>query len=474
MEIEIKTEIRQLISSQQARHYNVLPIDSTENGLEFYIPDDKNPAEHKDELEFLFDRPVFLKVVSKAVFLKGINKYYPQGQRTEQSFGAQFAVSDEDCVQNLIEEANSLNSSDIHFEKFEEKGRIRIRIDGKLAEKYIVPAQEYATLVNKVKILAHLDIAEKRLPQDGRIYFDKGNVSFDIRVSILPTLHGEKVVLRLLSKNASSLDIRDLGMSVSQQNQYLEAIKKPQGIILISGPTGSGKTTTLYATLKQLNKTVSNILTVEDPIEYTLEGINQVQVKENIGLTFSKALRTFLRQDPDIIMLGEIRDAETAQMAIRAALTGHLVLSTVHTNSAIGTIYRLIDMGVPAYLLASTINISIAQRLVRLLCPHCKAEQPFYEKLLPPDFSIPSELLFHMTPVGCERCYYTGYTGRIAIYEMIGLGDQLRLKIKNGEAIHGEAIRGLKRLSDQAFTLLKEGETSLEEIYPLLSDTVIE
>ena len=279
-----------------------------------------------------------------------------------------------DFLEKLLLTAKDIGSSDIHFEPYEYSCRVRFRLDGKLKEQFIISLEEYPVIINKLKIKANLDISEKRLPQDGRMTVKANADAFDIRVSTLPTLHGEKIVLRILSKDATHINLSGLGFSESELQTYTETLKKPNGIILISGPTGSGKTTTLYATLKLLNNEKTNILTIEDPIEYTLEGINQVQLKESIGLDFASTLRTFLRQDPDVIMVGEIRDVKTANMAIRAALTGHLVLSTIHTNSAWATISRLIDMGIPSFLIARTLNVSVAQRLVRILCSTCKEE----------------------------------------------------------------------------------------------------
>ena len=348
-----------------------------------------------------------------------------------------------------------------------------MRIDGKLIERYVLKKQDYPAIVNKVKIKSNLDIAEKRLPQDGRLFFNTGTDSFDIRVSVLPTLHGEKIVLRLLSKDATEIEISELGMSQVQLENYMEAIRKPHGIMLISGPTGSGKTTTLYATLKVLNNEYSNILTIEDPIEYTLEGINQVQLKESIGLTFASALRTFLRQDPDIIMLGEIRDSETAQMATRAALTGHLVLSTIHTNSAWGTFSRLIDMGVPPFLLSNTLNVSVAQRLVRLLCPECKSKQVFEPSLFPKNFRSKKEISHHYIPVGCESCYYTGYKGRKAVYEIIPVDEEVGKAIKENQLDGADYLgaQNIKTLADQAISLFESGQTSIDEIYSILMNS---
>jgi len=324
--------------------------------------------------------------------------------------------------------------------------------------------------VNKIKIMSHMDIAEKRLPQDGRIFFNKDGMKFDIRVSVLPTLHGEKVVLRLLNNDATDIELETLGFSTTDLENYQEGIKQHNGILLISGPTGSGKTTTLYATLKLLNQEERNIVTIEDPIEYTLEGINQVQLKESIGLDFASALKTFLRQDPDIIMLGEIRDKDTASMAIRASLTGHLVLSTIHTNSAWDTVSRLIDMGVPSYLIASTLRTSVAQRLVRILCPSCKGKRRFDANTLPKGFKPYQEVEEDYYAVGCEECHYTGYKGRKAIYEVIPIDREVASLIKsNAQDINTQLEeKNIKSLAANAYQMFADGETSLEEIYSLL------
>lgn len=373
-------------------------------------------------------------------------------------------------LKDLIAEARLLKSSDIHIETYEHDCRVRIRVDGMLVPRYLIEKQQYPSLINKIKISANLDIAEKRLPQDGRIFYQNGADRFDIRVSFVPTLHGEKVVLRLLSNDASGIRLAALGFSDMDLHHYQEGLKNPCGIILISGPTGSGKTTTLYATLKQLNQSTRNILTIEDPIEYTLEGVNQVQVKESIGLTFAIALRTFLRQDPDVIMLGEIRDADTANMAIRAALTGHLVLSTIHTNSAWGTVSRLADMNIPPFLIANTLNTSVAQRLLRLLCPACKRREPIATASFPAGFSPRDLPEWHYLPGGCSECFQTGYSSRKAIYEVIPidreLSEEIKLRTTRVDAILEK--KGIRSLSQNAYSLFKEGKTSLEEIYPVL------
>ncbi|MEL6357950.1 MAG: GspE/PulE family protein, partial [Bacteroidota bacterium] len=316
-----------------------------------------------------------------------------------------------------------------------------------------------------------LDIAEKRLPQDGRIQHRWGEKPVDIRVSTLPTMYGEKIVMRLLINRTDQLELSDLGLRDKALEDYLSATRRPSGITLISGPTGSGKTTTLYATLKLLNEIDRNIITIEDPIEYTLEGINQVQLREAIGLDFASALRTFLRQDPDTIMVGEIRDLDTARMAVRASLTGHQVLSTIHTNNAWGIVSRLLDLGLPAYLLADTLNAAVAQRLVRTLCPHCKQARYITNEDLPAGFAKIEDPMLVYEPQGCPNCYFTGYTGRKGIYEVILIDRELAQAIRQKELDVRDILRekGIKSLGEQAFALLRSGNTALHEVYPLLT-----
>jgi type IV pilus assembly protein PilB len=465
--IVLPVELQQLITTEQAWYYNVVPKAVNDKQIEFYANGTSNNSELKEELEVIFGKKIVFENVASEVVQKTLSKYYRKNAGSIDGKQSKiYSNKSDDFLQSLIEEAKSLGSSDIHVEAFEEKCRVRIRIDGVLIERYILNKTEYPSLINKIKIKANLDIAEKRLPQDGRIFYSSGDMKFDIRVSILPTLHGEKIVLRLLSNDATGINIEQLGFSETDLKNYMAGIKKPNGILLISGPTGSGKTTTLYATLNILNSEKTNILTIEDPIEYTLEGINQVQLKENIGLTFASALRTFLRQDPDIIMLGEIRDAETAQMAIRAALTGHLVLSTIHTNSAWGTVSRLLDMGVAPFLLANTLNTTVAQRLVRLLCPECKTKEKFKKELLPKNFPITEEVKEHFVPHGCESCYYTGYKGRKAIYEVIPIDYEFANQIKDNNHNIDTLLksRNIKGLIENAYALFRNGETSLEEV----------
>lgn len=458
------------ITKEQAWHYRILPKEDRNGELTLICDDEVQDDFLSNELEVVLGKSVLLEKRPAAVVSQLLNQYYLKESGQHQFQKIAIAAEGEGFLNDLISEARNLKSSDIHIEIYEERCRVRIRIDGMMVERYVLKKTEYPALINKIKIMANLDIAEKRLPQDGRINFKDEQQQFDIRVSILPTLHGEKVVLRLLNNNAANIDLNHVGFSDFDLENYLQGVKRPNGIILISGPTGSGKTTTLYATLKYLNKETRNILTIEDPIEYTLQGINQVQLKESIGLTFASALRTFLRQDPDVIMVGEIRDPETANMAIRAALTGHLVLSTVHTNSAWGTVSRLMDMGIPSFLVANTLNTSVAQRLVRLLCQHCKEKAPFDPAAYPRQFKPFAPVNEQFLAKGCEACFYTGYSGRKAVYEVIPMDHELTLEIKKGNMYINPLLdaRGIKTLGENAFALFSSGQTTIEEIYPLL------
>ncbi|HEX2395154.1 MAG TPA: GspE/PulE family protein [Bacteroidales bacterium] len=473
--LKLNTELQQLITTDQAWQYSIIPKSYDNEKYVFYIDEDKISLDLINELELLFGKKVELLKTSSHIINVTLGKHYRKGNKKEsRKTWINYNSNSDDFLNNLIGEANAIGSSDIHIEAYENSCRVRMRIDGKLVERYILNPSDYPALINKIKIKSNLDIAEKRLPQDGRINFISGTSRFDIRVSILPALYGEKAVLRLLSKDSTNIDIEALGFNQLQLDQYLQAIRKPHGIILISGPTGSGKTTTLYATLKILNSEAANILTIEDPVEYTLDGINQVQLKESIGLTFASALRTFLRQDPDIIMLGEIRDGETAHMAIRAALTGHLVLSTIHTNSAWGTINRLIDMGIPSFLIANTINLTAAQRLVRILCPDCKKLESFSKSLYPSSYSQPRQISKHYVAKGCDKCYYTGYKGRKALYEVIPIDYELSEIIRQGKNSAEDVFSRYKitSLSDSAFKLFENGDTSIEEVYSLLMNNI--
>ncbi|MEP3210680.1 MAG: ATPase, T2SS/T4P/T4SS family [Maribacter sp.] len=462
----ISTQLQQRVSSDQAFHYRIVPVKEENGTLTFKTDSDDVDALLK-ELTIVLDSKVRLETCKKQELQNYLTANYRQAKKANKG-NLNYTP---DFLEKILITAKEIGSSDIHFEPYETRCRIRFRIDGKLVEQFNIPIHEYPVIINKIKIRADLDISEKRLPQDGRITMKSDAEEFDIRVSSLPTLFGEKIVLRILSKDAASIDIADLGFTKQELRIYKEAIRKPSGIVLISGPTGSGKTTTLYATLKLMNSVDTNILTIEDPIEYTLEGINQVQLKESIGLDFSKALRTFLRQDPNIIMVGEIRDVKTANMAIRTALIGRLVLSTIHTNSAWATISRLIDMGIPSFLIATTLNLSVAQRLVRKLCSKCKREEKVATDLFPDGFKLPPSLTQHFKATGCARCHHTGYHGRKAIYEIIPITKELVFRIKNNVTEIDDYIEENKivTLKQNALQMIQNGETAIEEVYSLLT-----
>jgi len=468
--LPLSAELQQLITSEQAWHYRIVPKAVSDDMLEFFADNAHFNASHKVELEMLLGRVIKTDFIQAEQITITLGKYYRRGKQEHKARKVWTSTNQDEFLPALIAEARQMNSSDIHLECYEDKCRIRLRIDGRLIERFVIPRTDFPGLINRVKIKAQLDISEKRLPQDGRIVFTDDSDRFDIRVSVLPTLYGEKIVLRLLGYNANNFRLEDLGFNKDELDRFMNGIRRPHGLVLISGPTGSGKTTTLYAALNLLNKEQTNILTVEDPVEYTLEGINQVQLKESIGLTFAQALRTFLRQDPDIIMLGEIRDVETAQMAIRAALTGHLVLSTVHTNSAWGTASRLIDMGIPAYLLAGTLNTTLAQRLIRILCVHCKQKVALEQNQIPNNFKIPSQVSYQNISKGCEECHFTGYHGRRAIYEVIGIDEELAdcIRQKSDKVNDQYKKKGIRTLADNAWQLFADGLTSFDEVYPLL------
>jgi general secretion pathway protein E len=370
-------------------------------------------------------------------------------------------------INAILGEAIKENASDIHVETFEKRLVIRFRIDGILRE-MVQPKRELAALlVSRIKVMAKLDIAEKRVPQDGRISLRVGGREVDIRVSTLPSANGERVVMRLLDKQAGRLTLQHLGMSERDRTLMTEAVKKPHGIILVTGPTGSGKTTTLYASLVSLNDGTRNILTVEDPIEYHLEGIGQTQVNAKVEMTFARGLRAILRQDPDVVMIGEIRDKETAEIAVQASLTGHLVLSTLHTNTAIGSVTRLVDMGIEPFLLSSSLLGVLAQRLVRVLCPSCK--QPYQADaaecaLVGADPAAPPTL--HHA-VGCAECRQLGYRGRTGIYELVMFDDALRTLVHNG-ASEQEMTQHARQfgpsIRDDGMRRVREGATTLEEV----------
>ncbi|MPW26314.1 type II secretion system protein GspE [Alkalibaculum sp. M08DMB] len=371
-------------------------------------------------------------------------------------------------VNNIIETGVRDGASDIHIEPFEERIRVRMRVDGRLVEMMKLDIRTHNAIVSRIKILSDLNIAERRLPQDGAVLMKVENRDIDFRVSILPTIYGEKVVIRILDKGKFKLDIRELGFTDYEMNRVKEFIAAPHGIILITGPTGSGKTTTLYTILKELNKMQDNIITVENPVELKLDGINQVQVNAKTGLTFLSGLRSILRQDPDVIMIGEIRDVETSEIAIRAAITGHLVLSTIHTNDAVSTINRLLDMGIAPYLVSSSILGIISQRLVRQLCPKCKSSYlgTIEEKEI---LGIPldDEIILYK-PKGCAICSNVGYKGRIGVHEVVKINKELREGIMQGlsyDRLNQIARKsGMVSLLENSKELILKGSTTIEEI----------
>ncbi|ADU66018.1 general secretory pathway protein E [Desulfurispirillum indicum S5] len=371
-------------------------------------------------------------------------------------------------INALLTEAIRENASDIHIETFERNLIVRFRIDGVLRE-MVRPKRALAPLLtSRIKVMARLDIAEKRIPQDGRISLKVGGKEVDVRVSTMPSINGERIVLRLLDKQAGRLDLAQLGMSTQNARLLNDIIHKPHGIILITGPTGSGKTTTLYAMLTRLNDKSRNILTVEDPIEYNLEGIGQTQVNTKIDMTFARGLRAILRQDPDVVMVGEIRDLETAEISIQASLTGHLVLSTLHTNSAAGAITRLQDMGIEPFLLSSSMLGVLAQRLVRVLCKHCREAYEASEEecaLLQVNGSLQAPVIYRAT--GCKECNHLGYRGRTGIYELITFNDELRTMVhrrSSEQELEAYARKHSASIRADGARKVLEGETTLEEV----------
>jgi len=446
-----------------------------------------------DELTLIFEGKTRLAIAAETTIIDAINRFYPlEGTKQmmeeldEEKVGEEtfeFAeIAEKDIlgmaqeapiiklVNHIIFQAFKRGASDIHIEPFEKEVRVRYRVDGVLHEAFTPPKRLQAALVSRIKIMSNLNIAEKRIPQDGRIQIKMADKAIDIRVSILPSAFGEKVVMRLLDKSKSFSALQDIGFSERDYKILLNAISQPNGIILVSGPTGSGKTSTLYAILNRLNSPQVSIVTVEDPIEYQMKGVSQVQVYEKVGLTFAAALRAILRQDPDIIMIGETRDQETAQIAIQSSLTGHLVLTTIHTNSAPVTITRLIDMGIEPFLIASSVTLIIAQRLVRKLCPFCKqAYTPSAELIKSIGLtSKEAEKITFYKAVGCHECNETGYKGRLAIFEMLPMSAEIaKLTIEKADAkvLRTQGIKeGMTLLVQDGIAKIKEGLTSIDEV----------
>jgi type IV pilus assembly protein PilB len=474
--------------------YQVIPIKRDGSILRVAMSDPSNILAI-DDIKFLSSCHVEVFVSTESSIKAAIEKYYDPTASLADIMGSsgvgedlellddsedvdindlQEASKDAPVVKlvNLIlQEAINRKASDVHIEPYEKIFRVRFRIDGVLSEFMRPPMKMKNAIISRAKIMAKLDIAERRQPQDGRIKLKYSHdKEMDFRVSVLPTLFGEKVVMRLLDKTTLQLDMTKLGFEEKPLQEFQDAIHKPFGMVLVTGPTGSGKTTTLYSALAELNQISENICTAEDPVEFNFMGINQVQVHEEIGLTFSNCLRSFLRQDPDIIMVGEIRDFDTAEIAIKAALTGHLVLSTLHTNDAPSTIHRMMNMGVEAFLVASSVNLILAQRLTRMICEYCKAPIQVSPQMLLNLGVLPEELqgFTCYKGKGCPRCNNTGYKGRISLFEVMPVRDEIREMILQGASaseLKKEAIRlGMKTLRQAALTKLKEGVTTIDEL----------
>jgi type IV pilus assembly protein PilB len=493
----VDKEVLHLIDPERARYYGIFLLKKEGNVYHVAISDPTN-IEAMDYLRLTLSDNIVFYVATRASILQAIEKYYEMEtalKQAEEEVGETPEIVKEKeeldisklkqlgeeapvirLVNNVITQAIVEGASDIHVEPLEKSLRVRYRIDGILYEKQSFPKAIQPGIISRLKIMSNMDIAEKRVPQDGRISLKFEGRKIDFRVSSLPTVYGEKIVLRILDKTKALMPLEKLGFSAENLKKFEDIISQPYGMILISGPTGSGKTTTLYSALQRLNTPGRNIITVEDPVEYQLKGVNQVQVNEKAGLLFSTALRSILRQDPDIILIGEIRDAETAKIAIEAALTGHLVFSTIHTNDSASIPTRLIDMGVEPFLVASSLIGATAQRLIRKICPYCKKEyRPPKDVLDSLGFSVSvdvNEVTFYRGE-GCDRCNHTGYKGRIAINEILPITPAIqKLIIHNASSreISEQAKKeGMKTLLDDALTKAAEGITTLEEVLRVVS-----
>ena len=463
-DIEISPEAIALIPAKKAYEGDVLPIKIEDNFFYIGLPN-KNDFKIINDISFYTGYKVKVIELPAEVILQKLKEIY-KDQDYIKNNGEEISpenlvkeYSNVEFVNQIISGAIKSLASDIHLESFENSYRIRYRIDGYLREILNLPIERSLAIVSRLKIMSNLDISEKRRPQDGKIRFPFQNIVVDIRVSTLPTYFGEKIVLRILNKSQVQVDLSKLGLNNSQLDILKKNINLPYGMILVTGPTGSGKTTTLYAALKSVHSIEKNILTIEDPIEYNFDGINQSHVRPDIGYDFANALRSFLRQDPDVIMVGEIRDKETAEIAIRASLTGHLVFSTLHTNDSPSAITRLIDMGIEPFLVASSIKLIIAQRLVRVLCS-CK------NKVY--DNQLPDGIKTMFKKVGCGKCSYTGYRGRTAIFELLEVNEsisELISKIISANEIRKKAKEnGFKTLREAGIEKINMGDTTYEEV----------
>ena len=492
-DVVIPPNVLELVPESVARENVVLPL-AEEDGTLKVIVSDPTDYETFDKLQFILNRRIEIALAPREAILEAINRCYGQtvGEsadsmlqeltdtaidftETEQETGAEEDVDEASApivrlVNLLITEAVQMRASDIHIEPFEDRIRIRYRIDGVLMERDNPPRRLLGAILSRIKIMAKLDIAERRRTQDGRIKITVGDKDLDLRVSVIPTNHGQSVVMRILDKENIKIGLRQLGFSDEDYQKFRSLIRRPNGIILVTGPTGSGKTTSLYAALNELNTPDRKIITAEDPVEYYLSGINQVEIKHEIGLDFARVIRAMLRQAPNVILVGEMRDLETAQMGIQAALTGHLVFSTLHTNDAPSSITRLIDMGVPAYLVASSVVAIMAQRLVRVVCQKCKQPYTPSESLLQ-YVGITSEVAAKATFMkgkGCGHCQGTGYRGRTAIFELMIMSPRLRELTFQGAPttmLRRTAIaEGMKTLFQDGMSKVLKGITTIEEV----------
>ena len=478
-------EVPKLISENLARRYNAVPVKVKGDKLTVAMYDPLN-IYAIDDIEIATGMKVEPVLASKKDIVSAIDQYFGKqnAEKAIEDFAKQYKGSGDEStvteesleaiknapvvrlVNSIMKQALKARASDIHIEPFENIVRIRFRIDGQLQEVMTPSKQTHSAIVTRIKIIDNLNIAEKRNPQDGRVEMDIDGAMVDMRISILPTVHGEKIVIRLLERSNFLMGKTDLGFTDYNLDKFEDILDIPNGIILVTGPTGSGKTTTLYTVLSDFNKVNTNIVTVEDPVEYRMDGINQVQVNEKAGLTFASGLRSILRQDPDIIMIGEIRDMETAQIAVRAAITGHIVISTLHTNDAPATIMRLIDMGIPPYLISTSVKGIVAQRLVRRICPHCKETYPITiseKKIL----NIEEDVMLSRGK-GCNKCFNTGYLGRISIHEIMKMTAEIRKEIDTSEST--DLIRkaankqGMITLEENCRDLVLGGITTVEEM----------
>ena len=493
-EFEIESSVIQLIPEEVAAKHTVIPVNRAGSTLILATADPSNIF-GLDDIKFLTGYNIQPVVAAEEAIRRAIDRNYDQTTSIEDVMGdfddsdidlvteaddvdiSELAKASEDApvvklVNLILTDAVKKTASDVHVEPYEKHFRVRFRIDGVLYEVMKPPMKLKNAITSRLKIMSELDIAERRLPQDGRIKLKMGRGrEMDFRVSVLPTLFGEKVVLRLLDKSNLQLDMTKLGFEPSQIEVFTEAIHQPYGMVLVTGPTGSGKTTTLYSALSELNKASENLSTAEDPVEFNLTGINQVQMHEEIGLNFAAALRSFLRQDPDIIMVGEIRDFETAEIAVKAALTGHMVLSTLHTNDAPSTVNRLLNMGIEPFLVASSVNCIVAQRLARRICEECKESDAEVGSEALVTAGMSEEQANSVAPLrgsGCRNCSDTGFKGRVAIYEVMELREELKEFVLNGASaleLKREAMRlGMQTLRQSALGMFSKGITTLGEV----------